>query len=293
MQFDFTPANDTEVLVKEALENVAKDSRYSEIYRKQSKLRSDIKYILLWTGSDYAPFDFFEEGQRSFIKNNCSVINCYVTSNRHFFADGITKFNAIAFNGRTMSERNLPETRSPHQKYIFFNMESADNSPVCNKRFDDFFNWTATYRLDSDIPFPYIAIKNKEGEIIGPQTNMRWPETFPSVDSSLSARLKTKTKVAAWFVSHCASRSNRDQFVNLLQKALRRYFLAVDVYGSCGTLECPRDQEDSCNNLLGKDYFFYMSLENSFAADYVTEKLLTALQHDTVPIVYGVANYSR
>ncbi|KAJ8728733.1 hypothetical protein PYW07_006429 [Mythimna separata] len=34
-------------------------------------------------------------------------------------------------------------------------------------------------------------------------------------------------------------------------------------------------------------------MENSFDEDYVTEKLLTALQHNMVPIVYGGADYTR
>lgn len=280
-------------LVEEALENVAQDPRYSEVYRKTSRLPKELKYILLWTDEEYAPLSFFENGQRAFIKNNCSVINCYVTSNRNFFNGDVTQFNAIAFNGRNMRPEDLPKNRSPYQKYIFFNMESADNYPVCSKSFDGFFNWTSTYRLDSDVPYAYILIRNNQGEIVGPKAHMTWSEDLPEVSNDLMERLENKSKAAAWFVSHCSSRSNRKLLVKKLQKALYSYGLNVDVYGTCGPLKCPRDKKNTCDSLLERDYFFYMSLENSFAEDYVTEKLLTALQHDTLPIVYGGADYSR
>lgn len=268
-----------------------KDVPNSKVYKNE--LPEDLKYILLWTEYNIAPFYFFEEGQKSFIKNNCPEINCYVTANRTLFGGDITKFHAVAINGRNLADKKLPKRRSPHQKYVYFNMESSANFPVCDERFDGYFNWTATYKLDSDIPFPYIAVKNTEGDIVGPQTNMPWPKEFSEVDDDLSARLANKTKAAAWFVSHCNSKSGRDQLVKNLQEALELYGLTVDVYGRCGPLDCPRNQTKTCNFLLEKDYFFYMSLENSFAEDYVTEKLLTALQHDTVPIVYGGADYSK
>ncbi|KAG6440305.1 alpha-(1,3)-fucosyltransferase C isoform X2 [Manduca sexta] len=283
----------SESLVQEALENGARDFRYSDVYRKTSKLPKNLKYMLLWTREDFAPFYFFENGQRAFLRNNCSVINCYVTGDRKFFDGDLTKFDAIAFNGRNMKPWDLPNNRTMAQKYIYFNMESADNYPVCNKRFDNFFNWTATYKLDSDIPFAYLQIRNNFGEIVGPKINMNWLEDLPEIDEEYSYRLLNKSKAAAWFVSNCNSRSGRKEFVEKLQKALEVYGYTVDIYGNCGPLKCPRNKKVDCFTLLERDYYFYMSLENSFAEDYVTEKLLTALQHDVVPIVFGEANYSR
>ncbi|XP_004922638.1 alpha-(1,3)-fucosyltransferase C-like [Bombyx mandarina] len=283
----------TASLVEEALENVSKDLRYSDVYRKTSKLPKFIKYILLWTRQDFAPFYFLGQGQRAFLKNNCSVINCYITTDRKFFGGDLTKFDGIAFNGRNMKSSDLPRIRTGKQKYVFFNMESAENFPVCSEKFDGFFNWTATYRLDSDIPFPYIQIRNINGEIVGPKKEMVWADDFSEIDEDLSLKIANKTKAAAWFVSNCKSKSGRKKFVDDLQRALNRFKYSIDIYGSCGKLKCPRDKNNDCHSLLEKDYYFYLSLENTFAEDYVTEKLLTALQHDVVPIVYGGANYSR
>ena len=44
--------------------------------------------------------------------------------------------------------------------------------------------------------------------------------------------------------------------------------------------------------MLHRDYFFYLSFENSFCPDYVTEKFYRAFETGTVPVVFGGANYS-
>ena len=76
-----------------------------------------------------------------------------------------------------------------------------------------------------------------------------------------------KTKIAAWFVSNCASQSKRMEMVRELQK-----YIDVDVYGDCGTMKCPRKREEDCRQMAAKTYNFYLSLENSLCLDYVTEK---------------------
>ncbi|CAH2234676.1 jg6148 [Pararge aegeria aegeria] len=269
--------------------------QYAEVYRKTDKLPSGVKYILLWTQYDFAPFYYFGNGQKAFVDKNCSVINCYVTTDRDYFNGDTTKFDFIFFNGRNinpLTKSDLPLNRSTHQKYIYFNMESADNIPVCNKIYDDFFNVTATYRLDSDIPIPYVQVKNTHGKVVGPNIEMDWILGGAVTDEELAMRLKNKTKAVAWFVSNCKSRNNRREYVNSLQKALDPYGLSIDIYGKCGPLTCPRKQKN-CSTILDRDYFFYLSFENSFSEDYVTEKLITAMQHDVVPIVYGGADYSR
>lgn len=282
-------------LIHEVIKNVARDSRYAEVYRRPDRLPSGMKYILLWTPYEFAPFYYFGNGQKAFVDKKCSVINCYVTTDRNYFNGDVTKFDYIFFNGRNidpLTRSDLPINRSSHQKYVYFNMESADNKPVCNQIYDDFFNLTATYRLDSDIPIPYVQVQNTEGEVIGPDFEIDWIESGSVDDEEFAAKLKNKTKAVAWFVSNCRSRNHRRDYVIQLQKALDNYGLTVDIYGRCGPLTCPRKQKN-CSTILDRDYFFYLSFENSFSDDYVTEKLLTALQHNVVPIVYGGADYSR
>ncbi|XP_028160176.1 alpha-(1,3)-fucosyltransferase C-like [Ostrinia furnacalis] len=251
-----------------------------------------MKFILQWAPR-YSPFDVMREGQEAFFKLDCEYKNCYVTDNKSFF-DDIKNFDAIAFSGNHLpNANNLPAQRSASQKYIFGATESAHNYRVCDPVFDGFFNWTWTYRLDSDVRWGYITIYDLDGKKVGPKRDMTWPELAP-VSDEFKKKLDSKSKVVAWFVSHCNTLSRRENFVRQLQReAKTKYGWTVDVYGSCGTLKCPRQSSSHCFDILQRDYYFYLSFENSFAEDYVTEKLLNALNNDAVPVVYGGANYSR
>ncbi|XP_037931975.1 alpha-(1,3)-fucosyltransferase C-like [Teleopsis dalmanni] len=53
---------------------------------------------------------------------------------------------------------------------------------------------------------------------------------------------------------------------------------------------CPY-KESECDEMLDKEYKFYLSFENSLCRDYVTEKIYNALRRQVIPIVYGGANY--
>lgn len=254
-----------------------------------------LKYVLLWTRADFAPFYYYGKGQEAFIKNNCSHINCFVTDDRKFFNSKITEFDAIVFNGRNLNSLDLPKERSPHQRYVYMMMESADNYPVCDPIFNNFFNWTATYRLDSDIPITYMVIKNKNGEIVGPNLKMEWISLDSQnlqLENTFYSKLQLKGKTAAWFASKCSTQGGREVVVSRLQEALNSYGLNIDIYGTCGTFYCQRN-DSACDDILKRDYLFYLAFENSLAVDYVTEKVIRAMQNDVVPIVYGEADYSR
>ncbi|XP_075973110.1 alpha-(1,3)-fucosyltransferase C-like [Anticarsia gemmatalis] len=256
-----------------------------------------LKYILLWTNPDRLPFSDIGEGRSGFVYRNCRYTNCIVTGNRNLLGD-VSLFDAILFHAPEaveLSKEEFPKKRSPHQKYVFACIESADNYPICSTKFDGYFNWTWTYRLDSDLRWGYIVIRNSIGKIVGPKKKMHWvnPNKMAQVDSKLKEKLKSKTRAAAWFVSNCITNSRREGFALALDQQLRRYGLELDIYGNCDKLKCPRSNETGCNKMLSEKYYFYLSFENSLSEDYVTEKLLKALNNDVVPIVYGGADYSR
>ncbi|XP_063538170.1 alpha-(1,3)-fucosyltransferase C-like [Cydia strobilella] len=288
-------------VIQEALNNPVLDSSFANQYTPRientSKFdQNTLKYILLWTPKSSLPFNFFGTGQIVFIMNKCEFTNCYVTDNRRYFKGDLTKFDAVAFNGRNLryvKESELPQQRSPHQKYIFFNVESSTYQPVCNPWWDNFFNWTSTYKLNSDVMYSYIYIRDMNGVHVGPRIDMDWVKDMKEIDDTLKEKLKSKKKAAAWFVSHCITRSKREKYVKSLQKALEPYGLTVDIYGHCGTLVCHGYEKNKCWAMVSSDYYFYLSFENAFAEDYVTEKLLTALNNDAVPIVLGGSNYTR
>lgn len=282
LQFSTHDYNNVTAETKKAMQVIVRGSK-------------SLKYVLLWTRADYAPFYFYGKGQEVFLKNNCLHTNCFVTNNRKFFDSKITKFDAIVFNGRNLDSFDLPNERSPLQRYIYMMTESADYYPICEPAFNNFFNWTATYRLDSDIPITYMVIRNMNGEIVGPKLKMKWislDSRNVSLEESFYRKIQRKTKTAAWFVSRCATRGGREVIVRRLQNALRSFGLKIDIYGACGTSYCKKN-DFTCEKTLRKDYFFYLAFENSLAVDYVTEKVIRAMQNDVVPIVYGEADYSR
>lgn len=251
-------------------------------------------YILEWTPPIVEPFNFLEQEQNAFIIRKCAFQNCYLTSNHHYFSD-ILDFDALIFNAVHMFyEMALPPKRSQFQKYIMVAMEPAGYFPIPDT-YDGFFNLTWTYKLDSDIPFPYIVVKNHRNEEIGPKTNMNWMNISQMKETSVYVKnkLQNKRTAAAWIASNCETVDRLD-FVHDLQKELAKFEHRIDVYGSCGDYNCPRQEGmDECFALIESDYYFYLAFENSFGQDYVSEKLLHALEHYAVPVVLGGANYSR
>ena len=117
------------------------------------------------------------------------------------------------------------------------------------------FNWTASYRHDSDIVAPYEKF-------------VQYPDyKAADIDSPSRNYAAGKTRKVAWFVSNCSARNKRLQYA----KELAQY-IEVDLYGKCGTMKCSRAISGLCFQLLNKDYKFYLAFENSNCKDYITEK---------------------
>lgn len=137
--------------------NVLHNNR--NFYRGHLINKTKLKYILIWKPGYYTPF-LSPEGQQRFMENKCEYQNCFVTGDKKYLPN-VTEFDAIIFNVRHMQSfrsNDVPIERSPKQIYIFYAVESAEYFPVCDKEYDEFFNWTMTYRLDSDIPVTYFEV---------------------------------------------------------------------------------------------------------------------------------------
>jgi alpha-1,3-fucosyltransferase len=210
--------------------------------------------------------------------------------------------DAVIFHARDLHPNDLPPPgqRRPHQNFVFFLLESpmhTDFKMLQMPLFQNYFNRTMTYRFDSDVVNTYGRIRCIDsssscsnfppGNTLSAQSNFN-----PAVIASSNIQqmnLTVKNRTAAWFVSNCKTSSQRELLVRNLSN-----FIPVDVYGSCrnnGSNHTCVNRAD-CNVMLGRYYRFYLSFENSLCPDYVTEKLYRTLMHDTVPVVYGGANYS-
>lgn len=250
-------------------------------------------YILMWTTSKLSPLVYMEMEQQYFIKHKCPYQNCFITDNKLYF-NNVTDYEVILFNAVNVTDLERPLERTEKQIYVFVSDEPPIYYPV-PPYYNGFFNWTWTYKLDSDANLRYLIVKNKKGEVIGPKLNMYWMKVsdMKPVSKIIKRKLRNKNKAVAWFVSHCETPNHREVYARSLSNELGKFKLEVDIYGQCGYLKCPKENITECYAMLASDYYFYLSFENSMGEDYVTEKLLTPLQHYVVPVVYGGANYTR
>lgn len=181
-----------------------------------------------------------KEGSTVFEKDRCAVSACEIT---YDVSQG-PKADVV------MTKGDVPPFPQPSwQVLVLYALES----PLHTYTSLTSVNWTATYRHDSTLVAPY--------------------EKFVPLNSSLLTRdtaaknfAQGKTKKVAWFVSNCYTSNSRLSYAQQLAK-----FIQVDIYGGCGTLVCPRDDE-RCSSMLNEDYKFYLAFENSNCRDYITEK---------------------
>ncbi|XP_005099342.1 glycoprotein 3-alpha-L-fucosyltransferase A [Aplysia californica] len=139
------------------------------------------------------------------------------------------------------------------------------------------FNWTFTYRTDSDI--------------FAPSNRLIWRHrSLLLSDREYLDIAKQKTRTAAWWVSNCPTVSRRKAFVQEMKK-----YIDVDIYGHCGSLKCARKDYVQCERKLTTTYKFYLSFENSLCKDYVTEKFFRSFQYRShiIPVVRGGLDYDR
>ncbi|XP_050688362.1 alpha-(1,3)-fucosyltransferase C-like [Eriocheir sinensis] len=213
-----------------------------------------LKKILFWNDDHSHKHFGFGFGHEPFLVAGCRVNMCTTTGDRTRYP--IEKVDALVWHYRSI-DRSLPEYRSPHTRYIFWMMESPSYLYGDLRDYHNVFNWTFTYRLDSDIPQPYDRVFRRHKPL--PTTKRNYAEG--------------KTKLAAWFVSHCDTESGRNRLVKTLQRRV-----TVDIYGNCGSLKCTKTTERSCYEMLNMTYKFYLSFENSLCRDYITEKLFNILR---------------
>ena len=233
-------------------------------------------------------------GQAPFLRFGCRVNNCIFTNDRQ----KLNQSDALLFFVLGFNRTDLPQHRLPHQRYIFNLYETMywsknyGNIPLYSNTTNNFFNWTMTYRRDSDIfdpnPHGILVAKNKTMHQQLPLRNRG--EAFRTPTKILAnlpnPSLVNRTKLIAWFCSHQKTFSKREIYFKELSK-----HIPVDIYGKCGNLVCPA-ATGNCDRLLDS-YKFYIAAENSFCPDYVTEKFYRALASGVVPVVYGGADYSQ
>ena len=217
-------------------------------------------FTILWYAK---PVWVLNGGLGKILDDDCEFKNCEVTYDIH----KLNKSDAVLFHHSNMGINPPPKPRN--QKWIFVSLESPVqtrnyfNQPKWHNKFD----WTYTYRNDSDVFAPYSKFVRVDGK----------------VSANYTAIFLSKTKDVAWVVSHCNTHSKRELYVKKMKEVIQ-----IDIYGRCGQ---PCNSSD-CFKMISKKYKFYLSFENSLCKDYVTEKLyrLYADNYHIVPVVRGAPN---
>ncbi|XP_039619825.1 alpha-(1,3)-fucosyltransferase 7-like [Polypterus senegalus] len=186
------------------------------------------------------------------------IHGCHLTDNQSAF----NQADVVVFHHNDIypSVATLPtEKWRPHlQKWVWLSLESPTNNRKINQ-LNGIFNWTMSYRRDSDIFIPY-------GELV---PNIGHPFSIPKKISHL----------AAWVVSNYRESHKRTGVFHSLQKSM-----AIDMYGRANGKPLSKD---SLLQTISK-YPFYLAFENSIHQDYITEKLWrNSFMAGSVPVVLG------
>ncbi|XP_033759532.1 alpha-(1,3)-fucosyltransferase C-like [Pecten maximus] len=263
------------------------ESFYNTETRKH-KVRRD-KMLLFWTPQHWFEDWVGNKWDTSHVFSKCSVSNCVLTKRREY----LSKADVVLFRARDL--KSCQQKKKRGQIWIIFEHEAPpefvrhiSQSENCSR---NLFNWTMTYRRDSDLMFVHGKFSNV---------------TSLYNESEIDKTLKAKTKTAVAFISHCPTQSQRLEYI----RKLRQYGVDIDIYGRCGTLQCRyklglsnfkavwnltpnMSMERDCFEVLDSRYKFYLSFENGLCDDYVTEKSLhLVLRHKIVPIIRDAANHS-
>ncbi|XP_013389614.1 alpha-(1,3)-fucosyltransferase 6 [Lingula anatina] len=229
------------------------------------------KVILFWNGYQNFCKEKFGHPFRS-----CPINACSMSTDRRQSKSA----DAIIFNIAAQAFKNecqgvepkceIPNVKPSHQVWAFLAMEPPCHTNIYRHSNKEMllnsFNWTFTYRKDSDIWSPYGMVIRRDKPL----------------KRNYSASVKLKTKLVAWVVSDCITWSRREEYVAELMK-----YIDVDILGDCGR-PCI-----SCWSYVNATYKFYLAFENSFAVDYLTEKFFRAWHLDVVLVTRSGVDYSR
>jgi len=183
---------------------------------------------------------------------------------------------AIIMHTPTLAYDDLPGAagrgRGKHAPWVMLSLECPHNDNVYSDNRDielvPLFDYSMTYRRDADFPFTYA-----------PRDLLRIATRPPLVPLAN----KTADVPVVWTSSRCDPPNNRQVFVEELMQHFPVHSLGSCLNNHRWPAELPaRALVDAIAR-----YKFYLAVENSNCADYITELLFNALRAGVVPIVNG------
>ena len=196
---------------------------------------------------------------------------CRVTNNLSHFSQA----DAVVYHARDkINWRFARRNRRRRQRFVFTLWEPPTYTPDLHS-FKKFFNWTMTYRSDSDIVAPYYfgsSYVHRSSVFYqmmlreNPNLRSRTADHRPSNETLA----KKKLGIVAGLVSNCGGFSRRLAIVRHLRK-----LIDIKIYGKCGE-PCPPLID--CRQYIAQNYYFFLSIENSLCTDY-TSKFIDLFFH--------------
>lgn len=234
------------------------------------------KPMLIWWTPQVFPHWNTTESIISCKLGECISAMRSTLSNVRQEATGILTY---VFYGTRLELEDLPLPRQAHHLWALLHEESPMNSYVLSHReMIELFNYTATFRRESDYPVTTIFLPNLE------YLTNRQP-----VKLATKNRLRNSLAPIVYVQSHCDVASDRDRYVAELAK-----YITIDSYGSClNNKSLPSHltsteefQNEEFLNFIAQ-YKFHLAFENAVCKDYITEKLFRAWHVGSVPIYFG------
>lgn len=208
--------------------------------------------------------------------------NCKLSYND----EDLHQADAVLFHLHHISNvSELPNRSRVDQRWIFLTDESPMHTFLKNRQrlsdYNGLFNWSMSYRIDSDVPVPYgRMIRRKKPEVLGYHSSQIFKRSWAT------DIMTSKTKLVAVMGSNCSGKNQRWSYVKTLKQSLRN---ALNILGRCldgNRTICPGHFDRDCSALTA--YKFYLSFENSNCREYLTEKVFWNAYHKyAVPIIMG------
>ncbi|XP_073954822.1 alpha-(1,3)-fucosyltransferase C-like [Choristoneura fumiferana] len=229
----------------------------------------------------------------------CKYTNCFISRDRNMLSNNYTNYNAILFGGKSLKSGfvdgwlDVPRDRNEDQIYIFAMQEDAETNPICHVRFDNYFNLTWTYKLDSDVIWPFFHVIDRlTHEYVAPKINTEWSLVNKQSDMiyEIQEVLLNKRDFGVWISNKCQTQSQREKIVAEIKEESDIHDHTLDILGACYS-KCNNTAVASAKVL--RPYTFFLAFESVLADDYVTGDVVEAIKQKCLPVVYGGANYSR
>ena len=219
-----------------------------------------------------------------------SGLRCVLDSTEAGFA---TAHAVVVFVGARPERHCLPPKRAGHQWVVEYLESPAYYPELWDAAFMSQFALKVSHEHDSDLLLMPGVHPLVEGGVLPPT---RW----------LRRRAARQRRALVWMAHNCESRNRREQLVRALQRQLPAS-LPLHSVGRCvhthdaPTLMpkagawAPGGESASLRSKLAVlgGYAFCLVLENSIAADYVSEKLFHAFAAGCLPVYYGTRDVRK